>query len=173
MNQDHELKVIQDYINFLGKLYIILLSSLDEFCNKPLSTNEKVVLQILDEVPISIKEISLRTGLALSTLTNVIDKMEEKQLVKRRHSQKDRRMVEIELEVAARQIKAKFNNLIKELSSSLLGILSEEDIKNFTTSLEKMTTMLFAHSNKIQDILSSLEEPFKLVVASQFKRNAG
>ncbi len=99
--------------------------------------------------------------------------MEEKQLVRRRHSQKDRRMVEIELEAAALQMKAKFNELIKDFSASLLVILSEEDRNNFTSTLEKMTSILFSQSNKIQDILSSLEEPVRLVLASQFNKYAG
>jgi len=170
MKENEELKLVQDYINFLGKMYIILLSYLDEFSQTPLSTNEKVVLQILDDEPISIKEISTRTGLALSTLTNVIDKMEEKRLVRRRHSRKDRRMVEIELEVAARKIKTKFNSLIQQLASSLIVILPEEDRKVFTSTLERMVQIFFSQTSQIQDILSSLEEPLKLVVGSQFKK---
>ena len=137
MNEKERVKVIQDYVNLMGKTYIILLSSLDEFLGSPLSTNEKVVLQILDEEPISIKEVSLRTGLALSTLTNVFDKMEDKRLVKRRHSRTDRRMVMIELDVAGRRLQARFNDLIKQISSAWLDRLPEEDVNRFTSSLEK------------------------------------
>ena len=59
MKKKEQLKLIQDYVNLLGKTYIILLSSLDEFFGATLSTNEKVVLQVLDEEPISIKEVSI------------------------------------------------------------------------------------------------------------------
>jgi DNA-binding MarR family transcriptional regulator len=170
MKEIERVKVIQDYVNLMGKTYIILLSSLDEFLGSPLSTNEKVVLQILDEEPISIKEVSLRTGLALSTLTNVFDKMEDKRLVKRRHSRTDRRMVKIELDVAGRRLQARFNDLIKQISSAWLERLPEEDVKNFTSALEKTGFFLSVDSEDFQDGLKSLIEPLQITLAKQFKR---
>ena len=170
MAEKNQLELVQDYVNLLGKTYIILLSALDEFLGAPLSTNEKVVLQILDDEPISIKEISMRTGLALSTLTNVIDKMEEKRLVRRRHSQTDRRMVQVEMEVVGHRIKSKFNNLIKQISQKLLEFLSEEDRSAFTEALEKSTQLMTAENGQLNDILGSLIEPLKLTVATQVKK---
>ena len=167
---DRSVRLIQDYINLMGKMYIILLSSLEEFFGAPLSTNEKVVLQILDEVPISMKEISTRTGLALSTLTNVIDKMEEKRLVKRRHSQKDRRMVEIELDVAGLKVKEGFNGIIKQISFTMLGILSEEDSKSFTSALRKTADILMDKKEEVQYKLGSMEDALKLIFAKVFEQ---
>lgn len=170
MSQKDQLKLVQDYVNLLGKTYIILLSSLDDFFGAPLSTNEKLVLQVLDEKPISIKEISLRTGLALSTLTNVFDKMEDKKLVRRRHSRTDRRMVKIEMEVAGRRLKSKFNNLIKQVSSTFLAMLSEEDRKNFTSALEITGQAMAVEGGQIQDVLGSLIEPMKMTLDTEFKK---
>jgi DNA-binding MarR family transcriptional regulator len=170
MKKNEQIKLIQDYVNLLGKTYIILLSSLDEFFGSTLSTNEKVVLQILDETPISIKEVSMRTGLALSTLTNVFDKMEEKRLVKRRHSQTDRRMVKIELDVAGRRLQSRFNNLMNQLSSTLWENLPAEDRENFTSALEKTGFFLSVDSESFQDGLSSLIEPLQITLAKQFKK---
>jgi len=170
MKENDQLKLIRDYVNLLGKTYIILLSSLDEFFGATLSTNEKVVLQVLDENPISIKEVSMRTGLALSTLTNVFDKMEEKRLVKRRHSQTDRRMVKIELDVAGRRLQSRFNNLINQLSSTLLGSLPEEDRQHFTSALEKTGFFLSVESEDFQDGLSSLIEPLQITLAKHFRK---
>ena len=163
-------KLVQDYVNFMGKIYIIMLSSLDEFFGAPLSTNEKVVLQILDEVPISIKEISLRTGLALSTLTNVIDKMEKKKLVRRKKSLKDRRLVEIELNVAGRRVQAKFNDLLREISMILLEFLPDKERKGFVGALEQTSDLLMTLSTQQQNIIGSLEQPLKLTFANQFTR---
>jgi len=170
MREKEQLELIQDYVNLMGKTYIILLSSLDEFLGSPLSTNEKVVLQILDEEPISIKEVSLRTGLALSTLTNVFDKMEEKRLVKRRHSRTDRRMVKIELDVTGRRLKLKFNDLVKQISSTMLEILSEEDRRDFTSALERTAGILAAETGNFRDMLESLIEPLKMTLARQFSK---
>jgi len=127
-------------------------------------------LQILDEEPISIKEISLRTGLALSTLTNVIDKMEAKRLVRRRQSRTDRRMVKIELEFAGRTIKKQFNRLIRQLSTTFLVILSEADRANFTSAMGKIAHILSESSDQVPDVFGALEEPFRLILSKQFKK---
>ena len=145
MKKEDQLELIQDIVTLLGRTYIVLLSSLDGLLGAPLSTNEKVVLQMLDEEPVSIKDVSLRTGLALSTLTNVFDKMEEKRLVKRRHSRRDRRMVKIELDVAGRRLRTKFNNLIRQISSGLVEALPERDRQDFTSALEKAGRLLYGY----------------------------
>jgi DNA-binding MarR family transcriptional regulator len=170
MKESDQIKLIQDYVKLLGKTYIILLSSLDEFFGATLSTNEKLVLQILDESPISIKEVSMRTGLALSTLTNVFDKMEDKRLVRRRHSRTDRRMVKIELDVAGRRLQSRFNNLIKQISSAWLERLPEEDGRDFTSALEKTGFFLSVDSEDFQDGLSSLIEPLQITLAKHLKK---
>ena len=171
MAEKNQVKLIHDYVSFMGKLYIILLSSLDKFSAAPLSTNEKLVLQILDEEAISITEISVRTGLALSTLTNVIDKMEGKRLVWRRHSSTDRRKVEIELGVEGNKIKSKFNNLIRQLATTCIEILPDEDGRNFTDALEKTVHTLSEEAEKIQDTFGSLIEPLKVILNTQLKGN--
>jgi DNA-binding MarR family transcriptional regulator len=170
MKEADRVKVIQDYFNLMGKTYIILLSSLDEFFGAALSMNEKVVMQVLDENPISIKEVSMRTGLALSTLTNVFDKMEEKRLVKRRHSRTDRRMVKVELDVAGRRLQSRFNDLIHQVSSTWLERLPEEDRRNFTSALEKTGFFLSVDRDDFQDGLTSLIEPLQITLAKQFRK---
>jgi len=170
VKKQDQIDLVQDYMNFLGKIYIILLSSLDDFSGASLSTNEKVVLQVLDDKAISMKDISQRTGLALSTLTNIIDKMEEKKLVKRRHSRRDRRMVKIELATTGRRIKTKFNKLIKIMSSTLLDLFSEEDRRNFLAALEKITQVMPLEPNDVQDNIAHLAEPFRITMANQLKK---
>lgn len=169
MKKADQVKLVQDYVNLLGKTYVILLGRLDEFLGAPLSTNEKVVLQVLDEEPISIKEVSLRTGLALSTLTNVFDKMEARQLVRRCPSQTDRRMVNIELEVAGRTLKSRFNELIRQISVTLLDILPEDDRDRFMAALEKTSRAMSNEERNFQETLGSLLEPMQRTLASHFK----
>jgi DNA-binding MarR family transcriptional regulator len=142
MKREDQLELIQDIVTLVGTSYIVLLSSLDGLFGAPLSTNEKVVLQMLDEEPVSIKDVSLRTGLALSTLTNVFDKMEEKRLVKRRHSRRDRRVVKIELDVAGRRLRKKFNRLIRQIAFGLAEALPEGDRQDLPSVLEKVGRFL-------------------------------
>jgi len=170
VKQKDQIDLVQDYMNFLGKIYIILLSSLDDFSDASLSTNEKVVLQILDKEAISMKDISQRTGLALSTLTNVIDKMEEKKLVRRRHSRQDRRMVKIELAATGRRIQTRFNKLIKVISSTLLDILSKEDRHNFVTALQRISQVTFAEPASVRGNIVDMLEPIRMTMVSQVKK---
>ena len=168
MNKRQQIKLIQDYISFFGKANVILLSTLDEFFGAPLSTNEKVVLQVLDDEPISITEISTRTGLLLTTLTNVIDKMEDKRLVRRRPSRTDRRVVNIELGMAGRQVKTKFDQLTAQISATFMGFLSEEDRNDVADTLNKIVQVLNAEADRVQDTFGNLIEPLKSILASQF-----
>ena len=56
------------------------------------------ILHVLwEEDGISIKELSFKTGLAVSTLTKMIDRMEEANLIKRIPDKKDRRKILIKL----------------------------------------------------------------------------
>jgi len=168
MKKTDQVKLIQGYINLIGKIYVILQSTLDDFFGEPLSTNEKVVLQVLDERPISITEISMRTGLVLTTLTNVIDKMEKKRLVRRRQSKKDRRVVEVDLAVAGRHIKLKFNQLVGQLSTAFLDFIPKEDGEQFTEALNKVVLLLEDQADNIQAALGSLIEPLKNTLVNQF-----
>ena len=168
MTKTDQVKLIQGYINLIGKIYVILQSTLDDFFGEPLSTNEKVVLQVLDETPISITEISMRTGLVLTTLTNVIDKMEKKRLVRRRQSKKDRRVVEVDLAVAGRHIKEKFNHLVGELSSTFLDFIPKEDGEQFTDTLNKVVFLLADEVDNIQDAFGTMIEPLKNILVNQF-----
>lgn len=168
MNKNDQIKLVKNYISMIGKANIVLLSTLDDFFGAPLSTNEKVVLQVLDEDPISISEISRRTGLLLTTLTNVIDKMETKRLVRRRPSLKDRRVVNIELAVAGRQIKTKFDNLLSQISAAFLGFLPDDSRNSFTGQLDSIVQVLGAEADSVQDTFGSLIEPLKSILATQF-----
>ena len=170
INKRDQIKMVQNYISFTGKVNVILLGTLDSFFGDTLSTNEKIVFQVLDEDPIPIKEISLRTGLLLTTLTNIIDKMESKRLVKRIPSRTDRRVINIELAVASHQIKTRYDRLMKQIATVFLGFLSDEDRTDFTDILGRIVDLLTAESDDVQESFGALNEPLKSILAGQFKK---
>jgi len=171
MDTKDQVKLVQNYVGLMGKMYVILLRILDDYFGAPLSTNEKVVLLVLDEDPISITEISQRTGLLLTTLTNVIDKMEEKQLVRRRQSRTDRRVVKIELAVAGRHVRSSFDILLGQLSSAFLDFLPEKHRNDFTALLHETLQVIITEADTVQEAMGSLIEPLKQTLANQFKRD--
>ena len=56
--------------------------------------------------------------------------------------------------MTGRRLQSRFNDLIKQLSSTLLGSLPEEDRRNFTSALEKTGFFLSIDSEDFQDGLS-------------------
>jgi hypothetical protein len=79
-------------------------------------------------------------------------------------------MVMIELDVAGRRLQSRFNDLIKQISSTWLERLPEEGRQNFTSALEKTGFFLSVDSQDFQDGLSSLIEPLQITLAKQFKK---
>ena len=76
------------------------------------------ILHILwkgDGIPI--RELSKQTGLAMSSLTTMLDRMEAAGLIHRQHGDKDRREVLIFLTETSRALKLDFELLMYEINS--------------------------------------------------------
>jgi DNA-binding MarR family transcriptional regulator len=171
MDKREQARLIQNYLGLMGKIYVILLKTLDEYFGAPLSTNEKMVLIVLDKEPISITEISQRTGLLLTTLTNVLDKMEEKRLVRRKPSSKDRRVVEVDLAVAGRQVMSRFDAFLGQISFIFIDFLPGATRAEFTKILLEIVQILGDKTGSLQETLGTLLEPLKETLAKQFKHD--
>ncbi len=169
MKQEDQREPIHRLLAHLGKTYIILLKELDAYFGSPLSMNEKVVLQVLDEEAICIKEVSARTGLALSTLTHVFDRMEGKRLIRRGHSRADRRIVRIELDVAGRRLKSKFGTLIEEISTGWLDMFPEKERRVVTRALERGARVLLAEAQDAEEPPRSSTESMLATAARLWK----
>ena len=66
---------------------------------------------------IQIKELSKQTGLAMSSLTTMLDRMEAAGLIHRQHGDKDRRKVLIFLTETSRALELDFKLLMHEINS--------------------------------------------------------
>ena len=66
---------------------------------------------------IQIKELSKQTGLAMSSLTTMLDRMEAAGLIHRQHGDKDRRKVLIFLTETSRALELDFKLLMYEINS--------------------------------------------------------
>lgn len=64
--------------------------------NYPISSTQFIALQwVIEEGDLTIGELSNKIGLAFSTTTDLVDRMEENKIVKRVRDSKDRRVVRI------------------------------------------------------------------------------
>ena len=94
------------------------------------------VLWQKDGVPIS--ELSRATGLAMTSLTSMIDRMETSGLVRRDRSDKDRRKVLIYLTDEARDLEKDYDEVSDEMNSIFYQGFSEAEMEQLDGYLERV-----------------------------------
>jgi len=94
------------------------------------------VLWQKDGVPIS--ELSRATGLAMTSLTSMIDRMEASGLVRRDRSDKDRRKVLIYLTDEARDLEKDYDEVSAEMNSIFYQGFSEAEMEQLDGYLERV-----------------------------------
>ncbi len=87
---------------------------------------------------ITLREISERTGLAATTLTSMIDRMEAAGLVRRIPDQKDRRKTRLFLTAKAKGLQTDYNEVSKQMSCLFYRGFSEDEIQQFESFLERV-----------------------------------
>ncbi len=94
------------------------------------------VLWQRDGIPIS--ELSRETGLAMTTLTGMLDRMETNGLVRRERGDADRRKILINLTENAKMLKDDYNEVTKEISEIYYKGFAEEEIRQFEAYLRRI-----------------------------------
>ncbi len=94
------------------------------------------VLWQRDGVPMS--ELSKQTGLAMTSLTSMIDRMEAAALVRRERSREDRRKILIFLTKNARALEGDYNEVTNEMDAAYYRGFSEEEVAQFEGYLQRV-----------------------------------
>ncbi len=94
------------------------------------------VLWQTDGVPIS--ELSRQTGLAMTTLTSMLDRMEGSGLIYRDRGDKDRRKIRIYLTSQARELETAYNDVTREISDIYYKGLSQDEIEQLEELLRRV-----------------------------------
>ncbi len=89
-----------------------------------------------DGIPIS--ELSRETGLAMTTLTGMLDRMETSGLVRRDRGDTDRRKILIFLTESAKALKDDYDEVTKEIGDIYYKGFSEEEIRQFEAYLRRI-----------------------------------
>ena len=87
---------------------------------------------------IPIRELSRETGLAMTSLTSMLDRMESAGLIKRDRGDKDRRKVLIYLTDKARELEQDYNEVADKMGSIYYKGFTEEEIVQFENYLERV-----------------------------------
>lgn len=111
----------------------------------------RILYVLWQEDGLPIIELSKRTGLAKTTLTSMLDRMEEKGFLKRTADCRDRRLLRIFLTPKAKVLNNRYNKVSDEMSRIFYKDFSDEEINAFEASLEKILENLVQKENGIQN----------------------
>lgn len=87
---------------------------------------------------ISIKELSARTGLAINTLTTMLERMQGKNLIEKRTDEKDKRKTIIILTDYAKFLKKEYDVISEEIISVFYKNFSHNEIMEFEEYLKRI-----------------------------------
>ena len=94
------------------------------------------VLWDTDSIPIS--ELSDKTGLAKTTLTSMLDRLESANLIARKFGQADRRKILISLTETARALSGGYDRVSGEMNEIFYSGFSDKEIIEFENNLRRI-----------------------------------
>ena len=110
---------------------------------KELSKNQPAALMIIGlEKEIMPSTIGIYMGMDRSSLSRMVDSLEEKGFVRINNDPEDRRKVLVSLTEKGEKCSEILNKISEEMSVELLGLAGEQDFRDFENSLETMLRVL-------------------------------
>lgn len=98
----------------------------------------KILYVLWQKDHISIVELSALVGLAKTTLTSMLDRMEENGLIERVPDENDRRKCILILTERARNLQGKYEQVSQEMNDIYFQGFREEEIKEFEQYLRRV-----------------------------------
>jgi MarR family 2-MHQ and catechol resistance regulon transcriptional repressor len=104
-----------------------------------LNMQELRVVEVLgNEGPQMMRELADHLKVAVNSMTSIVDGLEHKILVQRQRSDKDRRVIHVELTDSGREIYQSLVNVNLRLFRSMLGALTEDEQEIFMVLFRKI-----------------------------------
>ena len=111
----------------------------------------RILYVLWQEEQISLREVADRTGLAATTLTSMIDRMEAAGLVRRTAAPDDRRKTLLALTEKARELQPDYMAVSAQMNSIFYKGFSEEEIRLCETVLVRIHDNLKQHDQMFQN----------------------
>jgi DNA-binding MarR family transcriptional regulator len=108
----------------------------------------RIMFVLWREDNISIYELSKRTSLSKSTLTSMLDRLEQSGFIKRVPSKTDRRKILIQLTEKDESFQAKYIDVSKDMTKIYYHNFNEQEIDEFERYLERILNNLIEHNKK-------------------------
>lgn len=125
-----QIKQIQARV--FGKL--LIESGIDEFNG----AQGRILYVLWKEDNLPIVELARRTGLAKTTLTSMLDRLENRGHVERCCDRKDRRQIRIRLTESARRLESRYQEVSAEMNKIFYKGFAEEEIREFEAGLDRI-----------------------------------
>ena len=98
----------------------------------------RILYVLWQEDPLPIVEIAARTGLAQTTLTGMLDRMQGQGHIQRLANPEDRRQVRIALTPAARALQADYDRVSEDMNCLFYQGFTEEEVRDFEDGLRRV-----------------------------------
>jgi DNA-binding MarR family transcriptional regulator len=98
----------------------------------------RILYVLWQENNLPIVELSKRTGLAKTTLTGMLDRMEKQGHVLRNYDKQDRRQIRITLTEKAKALNEAYNRVSSHMNEIFYADFSDEEILSLEISLNKI-----------------------------------
>lgn len=109
----------------------------------------RILYVLWQEDDISIVELSHKTSLAKTTLTSMLERMEQANLIQRVADQIDKRKIRISLTETARKLNDDYNKISQEMNEVYYAGFSEEEVRAFEKELQKILTNLIEKEQEL------------------------
>lgn len=113
---------------------LLIESGIDEFNG----AQGRILYVLWQENNLPIVELSKRTGLAKTTLTSMLDRLENKNFLSRCADKENRRQIRIVLTEKAKELENKYNEVSKEMSEIFYCNFSDNEIQDFEDKLNRI-----------------------------------
>lgn len=108
---------------------------------------------------LTLAELAEQVHLSSSTMVGIVDRLENKNLVKRERSTEDRRKVFINITTEGKKVTKKAPTPLQDKLLESLSTLSENQQKSIVKSLHQLVEMLGVKNVKASPILTSQSNP--------------
>lgn len=112
----------------------------------------RILSVVWEDDGITVSGIAEKTGLARSTLTAMLDGMENADLIVRKRSDIDRRAVNVYLTEKAKELKSRYEQVSAKMTSVHFRGFTDEEIRIFEQSLYRILNNVKEEYENVQNI---------------------
>jgi DNA-binding MarR family transcriptional regulator len=130
---------LQEIVQDIVKQFQLVNAAAANGPHLELKVQELHVVELLgDEGPHIMRELAQYLGVAVNSMTSIVDNLESKGLVRRQRSDEDRRVIRVELTDSGREIYQSLVEVKLRLFRSMLGALTSDEQEIFLVLFRKI-----------------------------------